>query len=148
MPNWWCGKSPVKFSSMQMDNGVGFIQRRTYNKMWNKEIWIHRCGVCQKNSDDKVRWNSIEISQWNSTLGVFLGLEIVYLLVLFLPGFIAILSLMSNRSLHSFSFVMINMLQIIALICITSSFSLLHLLLFGINVCHRCVTYLRFVHYD
>ena len=40
----------------------------------NKEI--HRWSVCQKPSDDKVRWNSIGVSQWNSTLGVFLGLEL------------------------------------------------------------------------
>ena len=32
--------------------------------------------MCQKPSDDKVRWNSIGVSQWNSTLGVFLGLEL------------------------------------------------------------------------
>ena len=34
--------------------------------------------VCaKKHSNDKVKWNSIAISQWNSTLGVFLGLECV-----------------------------------------------------------------------
>ena len=33
--------------------------------------------VCAKRpSNDKVRWNSIAISQWNSTLGVFWGLEL------------------------------------------------------------------------
>ena len=35
----------------------------------NKEI--HRCSVCQKPSDDKVRWNLIGVSQWNSTLECF-----------------------------------------------------------------------------
>ena len=71
-------------------------------------------------------------------------MRIVYLLVLFLSTFIAILSLMNNGSLHSFSFVTVNTLQIDALICVTSSFSLLRLLLFAINACHKCVTYLGY----
>jgi len=76
----------------------------------------------------------------------FWGENCLYLLVLFFYGFKAILSLMSNRSLHSFSFVMVNTLQANALICVMSSFLLLRPLVFGINTRHKCITYLGFVH--
>ena len=89
---------------------------------------------------------------WNITMefsfGSIFRITIVYLLVLFFSSFITILSLMSKGSLHSFSFVTVNTLQVNALVYVTSSFPLLRLLLFGINACHKCVTYLGFVHND
>ena len=76
--------------------------------------------VCAKNPPiyDKVSWNSIGISQWNSTLGVFLGLELCTFCFCSSLALLAILSLMTNGSLHSFSFVMVNMLQTDASICV------------------------------
>ena len=49
--------------------------------------------------------------------------------------------------MHSFSFVMVEVLQTGALTCVTSSFPLLHLLLIIINAHYKCVTCLGFIHY-
>ena len=95
----------------------------------------------------KLKRNSIEAYCKRIQLrSSFWGENCVYLLVLFFSGFIAILSLVSNRSLHSFSFVMVNMLQANALICVTPSFLLLRPLLFSINARHKHIMYLGFVH--
>ena len=70
------------------------------------------------------------------------------LLVSFSSGFKAILSLISNGSLHSLLRKTASALQMVVLICVMSSFPLLCLLLFGLNAHHKCETYLGFVHYD
>ena len=54
---------------------------------------------------------------------------------------------MRNESLHSFPFVIVEVLQTGALTCVTSSFSYLRPLLLVINARYKCVTYLEFVHY-
>ena len=95
------------------------------------------------------RLSQIEFN-WNITMEFnfesLFGARIVYPLVLFFFSFITILSIMSNGSLHLFSFVTVNTLQIDTLVCVTSSFPLLRLLFFGINTRHKCVMYLGFVH--
>ena len=44
--------SQLNFSSIQMDEGIGFVQRRTYNKLRNREKEIYQCDVCQRTSND------------------------------------------------------------------------------------------------
>ena len=131
-----------------MDNGNEFIQGRTCNKFEMEKKEYIDVVFAKHPSMIKLEWNLVEVYCKRIQLrSSFRGENCVYLLVLFLFAFIGILSLVSNRSLHSFSFVTINTLQTDALICVTSSFLLLRLLLFDINACHKCVTYLGFIHY-
>ena len=38
----------LNFSSIQMDEGTGFIQRWICTKIWNREKEIHQRGECQR----------------------------------------------------------------------------------------------------
>ena len=138
----------LRSSFVWMDNGNGFVQGQTCNRSKIEKTEYTGVVFTKHPLMIQLEWNSVEVYCKRIQLrSSFWGENCVYLLVLFLSGLIAILSLMSNGSLHSFSFVTVNMLQTNTLICVMSSFRLLCPLLLDINARHKCVTYLGFVHY-
>ena len=100
----------MNYLLIQMDEGIGFVKRRTYNKIWNREMWTHRCGVPKYPSMIKLEWDSIEVYCKRIQLeNSFWSENCVYICLLFVWVFIALVFIVwMNICIHEIWAVGIN----------------------------------------